>query len=298
MREEEIRLVWFGLKGLAVLIMTTSFFPQTGLAAKMDRQPQATVTPFLAIPLAEDGPRAISQGYEYSKDEISFHPEITRHFGIDFKAKWGTPVYAPADGLAVASYHTHYLDSPKKGSIGFGLGLFIQIWHEEAKLYSMYGHLAAIDETAIPYIPPTFNAQTQEWEPRQALYVPLGQFKKQAKPVKRGDLIGLIGYTGLFLDKENEASLIMKDSQKPPLFDPKKVKTWDPHGAHLHWEIYTRSADGLKKETRLDPFGIYAKREEYGSVFKKAQGLIIGNPDGTPLFAKPKRKRERERERE
>ncbi len=87
--------------------------------------------PFLTLPLARNtSPLEVSQGWLYSEDEKAIHPDIPTHFAVDFPAKWGTPVYAPADGVAVASYHTYDMTDAKGRTIGYGLGLFVQIWHE------------------------------------------------------------------------------------------------------------------------------------------------------------------------
>lgn len=232
---------------------------------------------FAAIPIAKDAPRhEISQGRFYSPDEVAIHPQISTHYAVDFPEPWGTPVYATADGVAVASYHTFYIIDAQGRRIGFGLGLFIQIWHEQPQVYTSYAHLAGVNDDLIPYIPPTL--EDGSWQPRNAIYMPVEQFKRIAKPVKKGDLIGYIGYSGLLLRDEIPAN--------PPAIDPEIDKTWDPAGAHLHWEMYTRTADGSQKDERYDPFGIYGYREEYGDVFTKATGLILANPDGSPQYAR------------
>jgi murein DD-endopeptidase MepM/ murein hydrolase activator NlpD len=271
------------MRGILLLSILFSLMGCNATRIKGD----TTVTPvpapdppkaFLTIPLAKGTvPLKVSQGWVYSEDEKNIHPDISTHFAVDFPAPWGTPVYAPADGVALASYHTYDMIDAGGRTIGYGLGLFIQIWHEEAQVYSSYGHLSRINSKLIPYLAPVLEGKN--WQPRKALYVPLSTFKVSARPVKKGDLIGYIGYTGLRLGYEEISS-------NPPSVDPKKDHTWDPHGAHLHWEVYTRTPDGLKKDKRYDPFGIYGEREQYGTVFQKAQGLILSNADTTPQFAK------------
>lgn len=229
--------------------------------------------PFLDIPIAWDAPRhEVSQGWFYSPGEIVFHPDTETHFAVDFPEPWGTPVYATAKGVAVASYHTHDKVYPGR-TIGFGLGLFIAIWHEGAGVYTSYSHLSGINNELITYIQPTL--EKGDWQPRNAIYMPVEEFKKIARPVKKGDLIGYVGYTGLRCG-------YVETPANPPTVDPTKDHTWDPAGAHLHWEVYTRTPDGLTKDKRYDPFGLYAEREAYGEVFKKAMGLILAEPDGSP----------------
>ena len=79
-----------------------------------------------------------------------------------------------------------------------------------------------------------------------SLYVSTEEFKKKAKPVKRGDLIGFSGLRSGY--DETPAN--------PTEVDPKKNLTWDPHGAEVHWELYTRTADGWTKLKRYYPFDI------------------------------------------
>jgi hypothetical protein len=233
--------------------------------------------PFLTIPLAANAPRhEISQGWNYSQEELDIHPDIPIHYAVDFPEPWGTPLYAPADGLAVASYHTYDMKDSRGRTIGYGLGLFVQIWHEAAQLYSAYAHLSGINNEKIPYMPP--EMENGNWQPKKALYVSVDALKETARPVNLGDLIGFVGYTGLRLDYEEVPA-------NPPLVDPQKDKTWDPHGPHLHWTVYTRTSDGGQKDERYDPFGIYGEREAYASVFTNAKGLILANPDGSPRFA-------------
>ncbi|MDO8655528.1 MAG: M23 family metallopeptidase [bacterium] len=234
-------------------------------------------SPFLAIPLAKNLKLEISQGWVYSEDERSIHPSIPTHFAVDFPAAWGTPVYAPADGLALSSYHTYDMVDSQGRTIGYGLGLFIAIWHDKQQLYTSYSHLSGINDKSVPYVQPSL--ENGNWQPRRALYVSVETFKTMAKPVKRGDLIGFIGYSGLRLGYTEVPS-------NPPKIDPLVNKTWDPHGAHLHWEVYTRTLDGSKKDRRMDPFGIEGLREKYAKVFAKARGLILANPDGSPQWAK------------
>ena len=242
--------------------------------------------PFLALPLAKATPDlSISQGWLYSEDERSIHPVIPVHYGVDVPLPWGTPIFAAADGWAVASYHTNDIVDSQGRTIGFGLGLFVQIWHEEPELYSLYAHLSGLNEAHfsaingcfIPYIEPVLEGGS--WQPRGGLYLPVDEFIGQAEPVIKGDLIGYAGYTGLRLDYDETPAYI-------PNIDPAMHKTWDPHGSHLHFEVYTRTPDGAMKDKRYDPFGLYGERDQYADVFTKAHGLILANPDGSPQFAR------------
>lgn len=248
------------------------------LSASCSMSDTERLKPFLAIPIAKNAPRhKISQGWFYSPGEKRIHPDTPTHHAVDFLAKWGTSIYAPADGLAVASYHLFDMIDSKGRTIGYGLGLFIAIWHEGAGVYTSYAHLSGINNELIPYIAPVL--ENGSWQPRNAIYLPIEQFKMGAKPVKKGDLIGYIGYTGLRLGYDETPA-------NPPTVDPAKDYTWDPAGAHLHWEVYSRTEDGSQKNKRYDPFGLYAERKAYRYVFQRAMGLILPNPDGSPQFAR------------
>jgi len=82
---------------------------------------------FLSIPLEKGFSFYITQGWKYGADERAIHPDIITHFAVDFAAKRGTPVYAAADGFAIASYHSAYIGEWQGKRIGIGLGKFVQI---------------------------------------------------------------------------------------------------------------------------------------------------------------------------
>lgn len=234
--------------------------------------------PCFSEPVARDAPRhVISQGWLYNLGEIAHHPLVRTHNGVDIPEPWGTPVYAMARGVAVVSYHTHDIEDAQGRKIGFGLGLFVAMWHEGPQLYSLYAHLSGVNDK-LPYIAPEEDAKG-DWQPRKALYVPVATFVKNARWVNRGDLIGYIGYTGL-RDGYPETPA------NPPTVDPKVNMTWDPAGPHVHVAVFTRTPDGGSKDEQYDLYGMYAERGAYGDVFTKARGLILADADGSPLFAR------------
>lgn len=268
------RIAFGACIGLIIMLVGAGFAKQ----AADEQAPK----PFLAEPfdhaLAASGQLSISQGWIYSPDEKEIHQNIPTHFANDIPLPWGTPIYCPADGLAVASYHTYDITNDKTGQkIGFGLGLFVQIWHEKAAIYTLYAHLSNKGAT-IPYIEPTL--ENGSWQPRAAIYLPVNEFKKKAVALKRGAILGYVGHTGL-------RNGYTETPACPATVDPKTQKTWDPHGDHLHWEVYRRVPDGTVKDpnARFDPHGLNAEREKYTDVFKRASGLILANPDGSPQFA-------------
>ena len=60
------------------------------------------------------------------------------------------------------------------------------------------------------------------------------------------------------------------------MVDLKEDHAGDPHGAHLHLEVYARILYGTKKYLLACTAG--------GSVFMKARGIILAEPNGIPQF--------------
>ncbi|NNF03318.1 MAG: M23 family metallopeptidase [Rhodothermales bacterium] len=88
-----------------------------------------------------------------------FHPVLKverMHYGLDFHAPVGTPVYATGDGV---------IEQTGRGS---GLGRYVRIKHGDTGYVTVFGHLSEV--------------------PREV---------RRGRRVKRGDLIGYSGNTGL-----------------------------------------------------------------------------------------------------
>lgn len=234
---------------------------------------KAELKPFLSVPL-ESKVRdtvVITEGYDYLQ-ELSLHPSVKRHYAVDFQVRRGTPVLAAADGYAFASYHLVYLEDRFQGKrMGFGLGRFVQIWHPQAGVYTLYAHLGQIDSSVRYHQPVRLD---EGWDPAK-LYVPVEEFLKLAAPVKRGQRIGTVGTSGLSL---------LGDGEHP---NNVNLPTWDPAGPHLHFEVYTRGANGRGKVLRWDPFGLEQTSPAYKGIFRElATGYFLPDPKtGWPLFA-------------
>lgn len=127
--------------------------------------PKIPFIPYLKVPLNNFD--NISEGFIYSKAERSIHRQFF-HKGIDYACKYGEPVYACADGYAIAGYHRFTLRDKngflllyKNSPIANGLGFFVQIFHPEnicgvkGGRITQYGHLSKIvDDITIKKLPP------------------------------------------------------------------------------------------------------------------------------------------------
>lgn len=239
--------------------------------------PDRKLEPFLTLPVHQF---SISEGWDYGI-ELVFHPDIPRHFAVDFRAPRGTPVYAAADGEAIQSFQTFYLDKLDQLGVhdwrlnrrlGFGIGHFVQIWHPEQGVFTSYCHLDRV-ESSIPFVAPDED-KPGLFNP-SIVYKSLDEVRKVASPVKRGQLIGYIGDTGLSMDY---------DERPDSIRDHAKFPSWDE--THLHFEVYTRN-DAGRKDLRWDPYGIYGKTPDYKSGKPAATGnLWLLDANGKPKRAK------------
>ena len=85
---------------------------------------------------------------------------VSGHCGVDIGSAWGEPVHAVHDGVV---YWVNRGPNEEHG------GIFVEIAHHDGTLYSWYFHLAAVPRWVQPGV-----------------------------PVKRGQVIGLLGDTGVF----------------------------------------------------------------------------------------------------
>lgn len=124
--------------------------------------PDIPFVPYLTHPLGRLS--AITEGYIYTEGARAIHGNFF-HKGIDFAIPWGSPVYASADGYAVAGYHRFAIRNSdgsictyKKKPLANGFGLFVQIFHPPtiSKVtggrITQYGHLSELADV-IPYKP-------------------------------------------------------------------------------------------------------------------------------------------------
>lgn len=231
--------------------------------------------PFLSVPFsyAEREKLTISEGWKYTEEEKAVHGYAT-HYAVDFAAPRGTPIYAATSGYAISSFHIAYAGEHEGKKVGFGLGRFVQIWNPQQKVYVSYSHLDGVG-AGIPYIAPK-KGKTAEglvtYDPT-IVYQPLAEVMKVAKFVRKGQLVGYVGDTGLSWGYQE--NLTKRDVKKYP--------SWDE--THLHFEVYRRSAGGSKAE-RYDPFGFYAAAEVYQSWGQAVGGLWLKTPTGGLRWAR------------
>ena len=196
------------------------------------------------------------------------------HYAVDFDAPRGTPVYASAAGFAVTSLHIAYGRQYQGKRIGYALGRFVQIWHPGQKVYTQYAHLDRV-ASGVPYIAPQrtkTGSGTSLYDPT-IVYRPVSEFLKVAKFVRKGQLIGYVGDSGL--------SWGYDEGLKRP--DPAKYPSWDE--THLHFEVFDRDEKG-KKDHRYDPFGIYGDGADYVSWIQTTKGLWLKDGAGKLRWAK------------
>ncbi len=247
----------------------------------------------------------VTQGWIYSQKELDIHGGNPIHAAVDLYAPYGTPVVSPVDGYAIASYHTQwvregedYKEDVKPDNeeykkpirlyqgkpLRVGLGNFIYIYVPSVNRYIEIAHLSELD-SSIPFSPPKYNPKTDGWDPTNI------DVKVEDMPtnpnfihVKKGDLLGKVGYSGLSLGYSDYS----EGATRPVVIDPNKDKSWDI--PHVHFEEFYIDQVTKQKGWQRDPYDIYSTFEHYPSAGKKGQmgqqPLWLLDQDGLPQFAK------------
>ena len=249
--------------------------------------PQGPPTePFFVIPLEEVVRPlvVITQGRFYTPEECAWHPAIALHNALDWQVPRDTKVLMPCNGWVMASSHLgHYEDGPR-GLIEFSLGDFTQVLEEETGCFHIFGHLNGFNWANVAWERPHF--EEGKWKP-QGIYCSKEEFRERAKYVRRGEVIGYAGDSGLAFNWPYE--------QEPGKArrDPEKYPSWDPAGVHIHHETFWDRIEGDdgkpygKKSGFFDPTGINGFAPEYVKVLNSpASGLMFADPEtGLPAFA-------------
>lgn len=238
---------------------------------------------FLSLPFPSTAKYKVACGWDFDPETPESTMEV-KNWGIDFQLPPGTNILAPADGLAIASYHQYCPGVIKGEPQPAGLGMLIQIFHPSARLYTQCAYLSRI-EPGIPYLKPQKvekDDRPPSWIPRALMgYLPqdfnLEEYTpdhvrnwgsgKSTRPVevKRGQVIGKVADGKIYAYGGNETK------------------------ATLHFEVFTRGPESLEKGIRLDPYGIYSDAHWYGenSLYVKNQehNLWLADKDGKLLCA-------------
>lgn len=263
--------------------------------------------PYLTLPfrqknlpqINEEAFYNITEGFRYSRAEQHLHGGIL-HAGIDFAIPYGTPVVAPCDGIAISSYHSILVKdingTPKKYQnkfLGFGLGYFVQIHVANMDRIVQLGHMSDIYQN-IPFSPPVqIDKQGLEWSPtNHQLSVEELSKISQAVPIKRGDLLGWVGYSGMRWGYNDYIS----NSSRPNSIDRSQNISYDE--PHIHLEEARRiplnttiekSRAGQKTNWR-DPYDIYLSYRNYPTPIRHRtmgpEPIFIVDKNNLPIFTK------------
>jgi len=187
------------------------------------------------------------EGYVYSDEEQARNPGVHKHRATDWEAASESDrlVRAVADGYGFASYH-FLRNMPVKGIFGegdgYGLGNFVQVFHPEQNVLTIYAHLDGIPKH-IPFLPPE---ETEKGLIPWILRADGLEQLRMGQVIRQGEVLGRIGCSGLRGSIE----------WRHPIADA--LKSWDR--SHLHLEFYRR----LKNQwVSFDPFDISGKLQEY-----------------------------------
>jgi len=238
---------------------------------------QVLPIPYLTLPFRKADTNKtydITEGWMYSEGEKAIHG-FAEHNGVDFALPYGTPVVAPADGYAMSSYHTFWIlndDGTKRTYQGkpirFGLGYFVQMYIPSVNRYIQMAHLSDVD-AAIPFSLPI--ASGDDWVPtNHTLSVNDLKNSTQYVQVKKGQVIGRVGFSGLAWDYEEYSS----GSARPVAIDPNVKKSWDE--PHIHFEDFWRDQTTGQKVANRDPYGIYGTTLDYPTPDRR--GTIMISP--------------------
>jgi murein DD-endopeptidase MepM/ murein hydrolase activator NlpD len=230
----------------------------------------------------------IREGWTYSKEELAITHADPLHGGLDFDVPYGTPVVAPADGYAMASYHTApqkdengdqvmYKDKP----INMGYGYFVRMYIPSVNRFVMLAHLSEIDPK-IPFSPA--EKEDDKWMPTNSK-MPVEEWKTSPHAVfiKKGTVVGKVGYSGLTWGYDEYT----EGQDKPVTLDKNKYKSWDE--PHLHFEDQWVNSETGEVGWQRDPLAIYNTAENYPSSKKYMppgkDPLFFFNKDKFPKYA-------------
>lgn len=319
------------LFGAALAVALSAGLAQATPVAAETRPPGVTqpVAPFAGLPFHHSVAPLLrmTSGWFIAEDELGVIGDDF-HDALDFEGPpcW-TPILAIADGWAVASYQsgvarggaapfnpadpsnpeTDWRDpiNHKEGWLGFA-GLFVELQTNVRipgyqNAVAQYFHLAAVNPR-LTWLDPVRQEDTVTWDGKHVenwFPAPIRQSQEAiravATPVKRGDVIGWIGDTGINFgyndrfDPEHRIVLPRNRQANPP---------WDPQGAgvttpiafacQLHIEFYSGRSATFGKLNRFDGFDDYDRitgipgTPSYHNPDNPRPGVFVMGPN--PLF--------------
>lgn len=249
--------------------------------------------PYLTLPFHQSDVKNgynIYQGFIYSADELKIHKGNPVHGGVDFELPYGTSVVAPADGYAMSSYLSVWLkDEETKQNklyqgkpIRMGFGYFVRMYIPQTDRFLDLAHLSDVD-SKIPFSPP--EKKEDGWYPTNYdMELSLWTSSDKAIFIKRGTVIGKVGYSGLGWGEEEE----WKDGAiRPVITDQNVFKSWDK--AHIHFEEFSIDFKKKAKGWQRDPYGIYDTFDYYPTPKRHTNmgknPLFILGKDNLPKYS-------------
>lgn len=202
----------------------------------------------------------ISEGWTYGVEEAEIYGGYTAHEAVDFAVPLGTQVLAAADGLALAGFEEVRIRYPgntprtwQGEPVFWGYGLFVVLLHDNG-LVTVYGHLHRISPVIWnqTYTEPTQHPNGDVTSPLPSLGRKEFQKVYAAVKVKRGDVIGQSGITGMGIGAPTYPDWLQK----------RPYRANDEE--HVHFAVCTLPA--LDAATAyIDPFGIHGYAAAYPS---------------------------------
>lgn len=214
-----------------------------------------------------------------------YHPWLhwyALHAGVDRYLPYGSTVYAPCDGYAMASYNFQravdeeweYRTQDGK-RISYGLGFCVQIYNPRTTLFVLIWHLSYI-ASGIPYTPPKRTSSEEWFDMRSASGFQFSQELilkvkdvPRCKPIRRWDYIWDVWLSWLRIT--NDFPEEVEQPRKRLRQDPEYYTL-----PHIHMNVFPRDENG-KKMTPLDPYDVYSTSEEYPTHFKKWSPMWDGH---------------------
>lgn len=259
-------------------------FPPHPLSEQMYQDFHHDPVPYLTLPFKPGVNYEVTEGWIYSDEELAIHGGNPIHGGVDLHAPYGTEVVSPVDGYAMSSYHTEWIREgrdPKEEvkddneeykkpiklyqgkPMREGLGYFIYIYVPIVNRFIELGHLSDIDP-AIPFSPPVYNPKTDGWDPTNYQFM-ISQIDINTNivPVKKGQVIGKVGFSGLALG----------DSDK---------ESWDE--PHIHFEEFYIDQETGQKGWQRDPYALYDTFERYNIGKMGLSPLWLLDQNNLPQF--------------